>query len=148
MRRGYIPFALAVLVSVVALGGQIACTQAAPPPPPKPASDATVLQVMRGGPRCGTLAAGPDATAIARCKGPAGRGRRQPPRAAYIDHRRVWSEQDASCTRIARQPLHCGTRDRRRGELELSRRRTRCALQRLHRRGHLQVRPLSGALRD
>ena len=48
MRRGYIPFAVAVLVSVVALGAQIACTQAAPPPPPKPASDATVLQVMRG----------------------------------------------------------------------------------------------------
>ena len=48
MRRGYVPFALAVLVSGVALCAQIACTQATPPAQPKPASDATVLQVMRG----------------------------------------------------------------------------------------------------
>jgi cytochrome c553 len=48
MRRGYVPFFLAVMVSVVALCAQIACSQAPPPPQPKPASDATVLQVMRG----------------------------------------------------------------------------------------------------
>ena len=48
MRRGHIPFLAAVLVSVVALCVQIACTQAPPPAQAKPASDATVLQVMRG----------------------------------------------------------------------------------------------------
>jgi hypothetical protein len=48
MRRGPIPFFVAVLVSVVSLCTQIACSQPAPAAPPKPASDANVLQVMRG----------------------------------------------------------------------------------------------------
>src|SRR6187551_2543468 len=48
MRRGPIPFFVAVLVSVVSLCTQIACSQPAPAAPPKPASDGTVLQVMRG----------------------------------------------------------------------------------------------------
>src|SRR3954471_21511016 len=49
MRRGYLSFYVAVLIAVVALCAQIACTQAAPPAPAlKPASDANVLQVMRG----------------------------------------------------------------------------------------------------
>jgi cytochrome c553 len=47
MRRAHLPFFVAVLLSVVALCAQIACSQPAPPAP-KPASDATVLQVMRG----------------------------------------------------------------------------------------------------
>ena len=49
MRRRHLPFFVAVVVSVVALCAQIACSPApATAPAPKPASDATVLQVMRG----------------------------------------------------------------------------------------------------
>lgn len=48
MRRGFFPFLVTVSVSVIALCAQIACTQAPTPAAPKPASNANVLQVMRG----------------------------------------------------------------------------------------------------
>lgn len=47
MRRAFVPYTLAVVLTAVALCAQIACTKSTPPAV-QPASSATVLQVMRG----------------------------------------------------------------------------------------------------
>src|SRR4029077_12239696 len=102
--------------------------------------------VMRRGPARRSLTIPPDAAVVAGIQRLALRPRDNPPGPPDIDDHGVGVEQDAGDRAVTGQSLDRLGRDGKR-ELELCRRSTLEAEQRLQRGGHLQMGALAGALR-